>query len=140
MLISAPRPTGTDPISGSTKIDGRASRSVPWFALLSGAAVLVAVCALALGGLGYSTPGAQVSVAGLDHELSRVLHEQLLSQGFDYEPSVACNPTDDSHFTCVVTIETPEGKTIAETVAVTCGAPSPTTGHRCSTDGGYALQ
>ena len=50
-----------------------------------------------------------------------MLHEQLLSQGFDYEPSVACNPTDASHFTCAVTIDTPEGKTLAETVVVTCG-------------------
>jgi len=140
MLISAPRPTGTDPISGSTKIDGRAPRSFRWVPLLSGAAVLIAVCALAFDGFGYSTTGAQVGIAGLDHELSGVLHEQLLAQGFDYEPSVACDPTDASHFTCAVTIETPEGKTIAETVVVTCGAPSPTTGHRCSTDSGYALQ
>ena len=102
--------------------------------------MLVVVCVLALGGIGYSTPGAQVGVAGLDHELSHVLHEQLLSQGFDYEPSAACDPTDDSHFTCAVTIDTPDGKTLAETVIVTCGAPSPTTGHRCSTDAGYALQ
>ena len=102
--------------------------------------MLVAVCALAVHGLGYSTTGAHVGSGGLDQELSRVLHEQLLFQGFDYEPAVACNPTDDSHFTCAVTIATPEGKTLGETIVVTCGTPSPTTGHRCSTDTGYALQ
>ncbi len=103
--------------------------------------MLLAAIAAVWGGLGYPTnTGDRVDTSGLDHELSLVLHQQLLSQGFDYEPSVACDPTDDSHYSCAVTIDAPGGRTLGETVVVSCGAPSVTTGHRCSTAAGYALQ
>jgi hypothetical protein len=108
--------------------------------ILGGAVVLLLAAALAWGNIGWASTGGQVDVHGLDHEVSLVLHQQLLSQGLDYEPLVACDPTDESHFTCAVTMQTPEGKTLAETVVVTCGAPSAATGHRCSTETGYALQ
>jgi hypothetical protein len=136
MLMDAPSPTGADPIPASGKSRGRRLRAL----VLVGAVVLALVAVISYSGLGYATPGEQVAVPGLEQELSRVLHEQLLSQGFDYEPSVACDPTDASHFSCAVTIHAPDGKTLAETIAVSCASPSVTTGHRCSTDTGYALQ
>jgi hypothetical protein len=109
-------------------------------AALVGAAVLIAVIVVAYRGIGYASAGDRIDVPALQQELSRVLHEQLLGQGFDYEPSVACLATDASHYNCAITIRTPEGKTIADNISVTCGAPSVATGHRCFTQTGFALQ
>lgn len=102
------------------------------------AALLVALALLA-DGCGRSTPTGAIDVNNLQHELSRVMHEQYLEQGFDYTPTVTCTPSSQLTYNCVGTYHDHVGVQ-SQPETVTCTPPSAVAGQRCYTGTGFALQ
>lgn len=86
------------------------------------------------------TASQAVSPAALDKELAVVYHNELLGEGFDYEPSVSCSQSGALMFTCVASMQTPDAGVLQTTFQVSCVAEGTATGQRCSTDSGEALQ
>jgi hypothetical protein len=80
-----------------------------------------------------------IDVPAMQHELSRVMHEQYLDQGFDYTPTVTCTLTGPLAYSCAAVFETDKGlNTQPETI--TCSPPNAVSGQRCYTGSGFALQ
>jgi hypothetical protein len=122
------------------KEETRTQARVPSFArwAFAGAALLLALVLLA-GGCGRQSPTNTIDVGNLQHELSRVMHEQYLYQGFDYVPTVTCTATGALSYNCVGTYHDDQGVQ-AQSETVTCSPPSAVTGQRCYTGSGLALQ
>jgi hypothetical protein len=103
------------------------------------AAGLLFALVLLADGCGRAAPTGTIDVANLQHELSRVMHEQYLDQGFDYTPTVTCTSTGRLSYSCIGTYHDDKGiQTQPETV--TCSPPNAAEGQRCSTGSGFALQ
>jgi hypothetical protein len=113
---------------------------VPAFARWAFAAAALAVALLLIaGGVGRQAPTSTIDVPAMQHELSRVMHEQYLDQGFDYTPTVTCTATGPLTYNCAGVFETDQGlNTQPETI--TCSPPNAVSGQRCYTGSGLALQ
>jgi hypothetical protein len=118
----------------------RTTSRLPAFArrALVAAAVLVVLVLLA-DGVGREAPASTIDVPAMQHELSRVMHEQYLDQGFDYTPTVTCTLTGPLTYSCAAVFDTDQGlNTQPETI--TCSPPNAVSGQRCYTGSGFALQ
>ena len=81
-------------------------------------------------------------MAGMQHELSRVVHQRLLHQGFDYDTVVRCEPGSAVlTYNCDVLVTNPPPKHHVEWIeAVVCRARDIPGVPRCSSSSGEALQ
>jgi hypothetical protein len=80
---------------------------------------------------------------GMQHELSRTLHQRLLHQGFDYDIRVTCRPSGQVlTYSCDVLVTNPPPKHHVEwTETVVCRAREIAGIPRCSSSPtGEALQ
>lgn len=105
---------------------------------LAAASLLIAVVLL-LGGCGRQSPASTIDVANLQTELSRVMHDQYLDQGFDYTPTVTCTATGQLTYDCVGAYHDRRGIQSQEET-VSCTPPNAARGQRCYTGSGFALQ
>jgi hypothetical protein len=113
---------------------------VRWVGAIAGAVVVVALVGVLLDAQRTQAPGHAISATAIEAELARVYHSQLLSQGFDYEPVVSCNPSTALTFTCVAAMNTTDAGVLHTTFQVACTAEGSMPGQRCFTDTGEALQ
>jgi hypothetical protein len=105
-------------------------------------AALAALCIIC-SGCGHSSPGRGISASAIQSELSLVVHQRLLHQGFDYHAKVTCDPAGVPFtFSCDILVTNPPPKHHVEwTEAVVCQAKPTTDGlPRCSSSSGESLQ
>ena len=81
-------------------------------------------------------------MVGMQHELSRVVHQRLLHQGFDYDTVVMCEAGSGVlTYNCDVLVTNPPPKHHVEwTEVVVCRARDIPGVPRCSSNSGEALQ
>jgi hypothetical protein len=116
------------------------TRVLRFMGAAAGAALVVALAGVLLDAQRTQAPGHAISPMAIEAELARVYHSQLLSQGFDYEPVVSCNPDTALTFTCVAAMDTTDAGVLHTTFQVACAAKGSIPGQRCFTDTGEALQ
>jgi hypothetical protein len=94
-------------------------------------------------GCGRSAPSGHIDVSAMQDELSLVVHQRLLKQGFDYHAEVTCSAAGDGvTFSCDVLVTNPPPNHHVEwTENVVCHAKPPPDGlPRCSSSSGQSLQ
>ena len=87
-------------------------------------------------------PSSSIDLHAMQHELSLVVHQRLLHQGFDYNARVTCDPTGTAlTYTCNVLVTNPPPKHRVEwNEAVVCRTQPLPGVPRCSSSSGEALQ
>lgn len=110
---------------------------------LAGAAVVLAVLAVAVSACGRSSGDGEIDVAALQRELARVVRLELTSALFyERDVQVACSPSDADglHFSCRVDVTNPTEPTQSWTEEVACREPGGRDAPRCFSESGDALQ
>src|SRR5271170_6844416 len=93
-------------------------RALRWIAATLSAVLVVALVGVLLDAQHTNAAAKPISPAAIDTELASVYHSELLSEGFDYEPSVSCSQSSSLAFTCVASMQTVDAGVLQTTFQV----------------------